>query len=60
MFAAKVFEASAHDDQDLSSDTILTYVRRAPDFIQWTLTIEQFDGMLYSNKESAPSPDGFP
>ena len=54
-----IFEAREDGAQDHSCDTILNFVQRAPDHVQWTLCRREFDEML-ATKKSAPGPDGVP
>ena len=51
--------ARVDSDEDLSFETILSYVRRAPGNIQWVKDKEELVFMM-SKKESAPLPDGLP
>ena len=52
-----MFEASVIDDQDHSCGTILDFVQRAPESVQWTVDKDEFDIIISTEKKFAPVPD---
>ena len=56
----KIFEARVEGERHLCHETILRYVQTAPDDIQWRTDRHEFDGMIATEQESAPGPDGIP
>ena len=56
----KIFEARAEGERHRCHETILRYVQKAPDDIQWEIDRHAFDEMMATKKESSPGPDGIP
>ena len=56
----KIFEARAEGERHHCHETILRYVHKAPDDIQWKIDRHEFDEMMVTKWESAPGPDGIP
>ena len=57
---SKIFEARVEGERHHCHETILGYVQKAPDDIQWVIDQNEFDELMATNKESAPGPDGIP
>ena len=56
----KVFESRTEGERPHWYETILQYVQKASDDIQWEIDKREFDEMMATKKESAPGPDGIP
>ena len=56
----RIFEARVNDERHNEYETILDYVQKAPEDIQWIKVKQELDEMLATEKESAPGPDGIP
>ena len=56
----EIFGARAEGDQHHCHETILGYVQKAPNDIQWEINKHEFDEMIATKNESAPGPDGIP
>ena len=56
----KNFEPRTEGERHHAHETILEYVQKALDDIQWETVKREFDEMIVTKKESAPGPDGFP
>ena len=56
----KIFEARAEGERHHCHKTILGYVQKAADDIQWEIDRHEFDEIMATKKESAPGRDGIP
>ena len=54
----KIFGARVEDERHNEHETILDYVQKALEDVQWIIDKQEFDEMLATKKESAPGPDG--
>ena len=59
-FWCKVFESRSEGERHHSHETLLEYVQKAPEDIQWVIDKREFDEIIATKKESAPGPDGIP
>ena len=56
----RIFESRTEDDRHHAYETILEFVQKAPEDVQWSMDKQEFDKMIATKKESAPGPDGIP
>ena len=59
-YRSEGFESRIEDERHHVHETILDYVQKAPDDIQWEIDKREFDEMIAAKKESSPGPDGIP
>ena len=56
----KIFDSRAEDKRHHAHETILEYVQKTPEDVQWEIDKREIDEMISTKKESAPGPDGIP
>ena len=56
----RIFESRTEDERHHADETILEFVQKAPEDIQWTIGKQEFDEMIATKTDSAPGIDGVP
>ena len=54
------FESRTEGERHHCQETLLGYVEKAPDDIQWEIDKREFDNIMATKKETAPGSDGIP
>ena len=56
----KISESRNEDERHHAHETILEYVQKATDDIQWEIDKREFDEMIAAKRESSPGPESIP
>ena len=59
-FWSKIFESRTEAERHPAHETIVEFVQKALEDIQWTIDKQEFHEMIATKKESALGPDGIP